>query len=533
MKQFSLFMLLLGNLTFSSAQNNIGIGTQTPHASALLDVSSTSKGLLAPRMTTTQRNAIVSPAKGLLVYDTDLNGLYHYNGSAWAAVGGGGGSFSLPFEANVNLNVPTFQIQNAGSGDVLFLGAGAGSAINAFNTGNAAAISVSAINGFGVYAQSFNSIPVFALSNNSANTLPAMRANNTGGGVGLHATASNNNGIHGVSNSSMGNKSGVRGDATGTGGVGVYGETTSATGVGVAGFNPDGTGVRGISTSGYGVYGRTSTGIGFSAVYGENIGTTGTGVRGVANFPIGIGVYGSSTTGTGVSGASTSGAGVRASSETNNALQAQSNSGTALWGSSTSGYALETSGKVKIAGGNTNPSAGAVLTSVDASGNAVWKPQQVAFRAFGVRTSQTPIYNQWKRVHYALEDFDFGNNFNILTNDNPDNNASVFTAPVSGVYQFSVSAYVRGVFGGDIGYASLLMRMGRNGANTNLFETLGYDTYTNAAIDAYDEATFAGSVTVKLVAGDKIWVELQILGTEAFIVNDVSNVFSGHLVFAD
>jgi hypothetical protein len=480
----------------------------------LLDVSSTSKGLLAPRMTTTQRNAIASPAKGLLVYDTDLNGLYHYNGSVWAALGGGGGgSFSLPFEANVNLNVPTFQIQNAGSGDVLFLGAGAGSAINAYNTGNAAAISVSAINGFGVYAQSFNSIPVFALSTNAANLLPAMRANNTGGGLGLHATASNNNGILGVS--SAANRSGVRGEATGTNGVGVYGETTSPTGAGVAGFNVGGIGVRGVSNYDYGVYGETLSGV--AALYGQYKGTSGSGERmgvwGRADYADGIGVLGQSANGKGVRGFSSSGVGVSAASST--------------------GYALETSGKVKIAGGNTNPSAGAVLTSVDASGNAVWKPKQVAFRAYGVRTSQTPIYNQWKRVHYALEDFDFGNNFNILTNDNPDNNASVFTAPVSGVYQFSVSAYVRGVFGGDIGYASLVMRMGRNGANTNLFETLGYDTYTNAAIDAYDEATFAGSVTVKLVAGDKIWVELQILGTEAFIVNDVSNVFSGHLVFAD
>jgi hypothetical protein len=68
------------------AQNNVGIGTQTPHASAVLDVSSlssTNRGLLAPRMTTAQRNAIANPAKGLLVYDTDINSLFHYNGSVW------------------------------------------------------------------------------------------------------------------------------------------------------------------------------------------------------------------------------------------------------------------------------------------------------------------------------------------------------------------------------------------------------------------------------------------------------------------
>ncbi|MBN2820685.1 MAG: hypothetical protein JXP36_17055, partial [Bacteroidales bacterium] len=65
---------------------NVGINSNgsTPDASAMLDVSSTSKGLLAPRMTAEQRGAISSPATGLLVYQTDgETGYYHYNGSAW------------------------------------------------------------------------------------------------------------------------------------------------------------------------------------------------------------------------------------------------------------------------------------------------------------------------------------------------------------------------------------------------------------------------------------------------------------------
>ena len=57
----------------------VGIGTITPHASSVLDVSSTTQGMLTPRMTTAQRVAIVSPADGLMVYDTDLKSLYHYN----------------------------------------------------------------------------------------------------------------------------------------------------------------------------------------------------------------------------------------------------------------------------------------------------------------------------------------------------------------------------------------------------------------------------------------------------------------------
>ena len=67
---------------------SVGINT-TPATSAALDVSSTTKGMLVPRMTTTLRTAIASPATGLMVYDITVNGFYFYNGTVWAAVGGG------------------------------------------------------------------------------------------------------------------------------------------------------------------------------------------------------------------------------------------------------------------------------------------------------------------------------------------------------------------------------------------------------------------------------------------------------------
>ncbi|MFO7863559.1 MAG: hypothetical protein R6U85_06130, partial [Salinivirgaceae bacterium] len=75
-------------LAFSStAFAQTGIGTTTPNASAQLNVSSTTKGLLPPRMTKTQRDAISSPATGLFIYQTDgTAGLFQYNGTAWAAV---------------------------------------------------------------------------------------------------------------------------------------------------------------------------------------------------------------------------------------------------------------------------------------------------------------------------------------------------------------------------------------------------------------------------------------------------------------
>jgi trimeric autotransporter adhesin len=76
-------------LTSATSMAQVGIGTTTPAASSVLELSSTSKGLLTPRMTEAQRTAISSPATGLIVYQTDGTiGLYHYNGSSWAIVGG-------------------------------------------------------------------------------------------------------------------------------------------------------------------------------------------------------------------------------------------------------------------------------------------------------------------------------------------------------------------------------------------------------------------------------------------------------------
>ena len=64
-----------------TSSGNVGINTQTPNASALLDVSSTTQGFLPPRMTTTQRDAISSPAAGLVIYNTTTSKLQVYTTS--------------------------------------------------------------------------------------------------------------------------------------------------------------------------------------------------------------------------------------------------------------------------------------------------------------------------------------------------------------------------------------------------------------------------------------------------------------------
>jgi uncharacterized protein (TIGR02145 family) len=64
----------------------VGIGTATPDASAVLDASSITKGFLPPRMTTAQRDAIVSPATGLVIFNTSTNSIEIKNSSGWIAL---------------------------------------------------------------------------------------------------------------------------------------------------------------------------------------------------------------------------------------------------------------------------------------------------------------------------------------------------------------------------------------------------------------------------------------------------------------
>lgn len=79
-------LIILIVIIFSTAKiiaQNVGIGTTVPSASAMLDVNSTTKGALVPRMTTAQKNAIVSPAAGLIVFDTEEKTLFMFDGQQW------------------------------------------------------------------------------------------------------------------------------------------------------------------------------------------------------------------------------------------------------------------------------------------------------------------------------------------------------------------------------------------------------------------------------------------------------------------
>lgn len=76
-----LFFVAMSGLSY--AQQNVGIGTNVPDQSAILDLSTQDKGILIPRLSTAQKLAISAPATGLFVYDTDANQFSYFDGVVW------------------------------------------------------------------------------------------------------------------------------------------------------------------------------------------------------------------------------------------------------------------------------------------------------------------------------------------------------------------------------------------------------------------------------------------------------------------
>lgn len=119
-KTFKIFLFAF--LLFAAGTTNaqVGIGTPTPNTSAQLDVNSTSKGFLPPRMTAAQRDAIISPAAGLTIWCNDcgvVGEIQVYNGFKWTNMTGGNVSTPLPLQVTIgsqvwmtrNLDVVTYR----------------------------------------------------------------------------------------------------------------------------------------------------------------------------------------------------------------------------------------------------------------------------------------------------------------------------------------------------------------------------------------------------------------------------------------
>lgn len=130
----SIFLLLVASFGVTSLYGQVGIGTKTPHASAQLDVTSDSKGILIPRVQQSGRPS--APADGLLIYQTDgAKGFYYFDGTKWSRlvadanslaagtgfagyVTGYSSGYSPVYDASQGVNISLPDDQNLGSGIV-------------------------------------------------------------------------------------------------------------------------------------------------------------------------------------------------------------------------------------------------------------------------------------------------------------------------------------------------------------------------------------------------------------------------------
>ena len=262
MKKIFLLLIACGLLSLTTF-SQVGIGTTTPDGSAMLDVSATNKGILIPRMTSAQRTAIVSPARGVMVFDTDNGGFWFYTGTTWSQLATGNNSWSLTGNSGTNpatnfigttdLVPLRFRVNNLWAGEInpsngnslLGISAGNSSYTGTFNSsfGNFTLQNITT----GSYNAAFGT---FALSHNTTGN------NNTATGTGAlsnNSTANNNTAIG--ANSLFGNSTGFANVA-----AGAYSLTANTTG-----FDNTGIGYNALGTNTTGNF-NTATGFGSLAI---------------------------------------------------------------------------------------------------------------------------------------------------------------------------------------------------------------------------------------------------------------------------
>ena len=101
-----------------SQPSGVGIGTTTVEQSAILDVTSTDKGVLVPRLTTAQRIGVLTPAAGLLVYYSDYKSFWYFDGNSWDELTK---ETNNTDEQTLSFNSPDLSISNGNTVDLLSL----------------------------------------------------------------------------------------------------------------------------------------------------------------------------------------------------------------------------------------------------------------------------------------------------------------------------------------------------------------------------------------------------------------------------
>lgn len=348
-------------------------------------------------------------------------------------------------------------------------------------------IQVNSANGLGMYAWSQNYNAVSGENNSAFNG--ALSGNNYNSGPGVKGASSNGNGIYGTSTSptaaaieAMNNSGGPGIKTASSQGNGITALSNASNGYGIYASNPMGKAIYGLTTS---------NGV---AIMGES----------QSAYYDGIGVYGRCILGKGVFGYSEYGIGVKAKSVDSTALDA----------SCDNGYAIKSSGKIQIAGGNTNPGKGKILTS-DSVGNATWESTTtVAFSAIGI-TNFTVSNSQEQTVQFANEAYDVNSNFNFATN--------TFIVPVNGIYHFDAQV----TWGSKPNSYPAEMKLVKN-HNGNITVI----RQNNQTVNPISWGTNVIGTDVQLSAGDLVYLSvLQTYGAAVTLtIGQEYNFFNGHLV---
>jgi len=341
-----ILLLLTGAGINKAFAQNVGINTVTPNASAMLDVVSTNSGILVPRITMAQRDAIVTPATSLLIYQTDNTPGYYYNSGTpaapvWVRLFSGSnycgewtdaGTYLYPNE-NTNAQVyednnlygfyysglaetPGYFISTEASVDNsavygqvdntdwfgwggIFVGGYAGAEGSVFPTGSNAYFGIRGTadggtgDNYGVYGNAINGTNNYGVVGEVADAtgFGVYALNSDVSGTGLIARGNNSTGNYltgGSGIAATGTDIGIYAVSTAAGSSAVYGILSVADGFGVDGRNTNaaGTGVLGVGTNSTANYLTSGSGGAFSGIDGAigfGAAADGTGLIGIGN----------------------------------------------------------------------------------------------------------------------------------------------------------------------------------------------------------------------------------------------------------